>query len=288
MKLIRLPLTVSFLVILLISAEKAGAANTLVYFQDHPRFEFDIKLLKLALERTEDEFGETSLVPLRQPVNEARGLRLLESGKVDIAFVPTNRERELRFRSVHFPILAGLLGYRVLLIHSDRKGAFARLTTLDDLRSNMIGGFGMHWADMQILYANQLPVIGHPDYTELFNMLQQKRFDYFPRGLNEVWVELEEKKHSHADIMLEKNLALYYPFPRYYFVNKRDEELAKRLDQGLKSLKSDGTYDSLFLQTFGELLDSADIDSRTVFTLQNPFLAESTPLPDTSLWQSQD
>ncbi|GAA5217620.1 hypothetical protein ACFSJ3_07225 [Corallincola platygyrae] len=262
----------------------ADSTKQVVYFQDDARFEYDIALLQMALDKTAERYGEARAVPYEQQVNEARGLRLLEQSKVDVAFVPTNRERELRFQSVKFPVLAGLLGYRVLIIHQQSAGRFSAIDTTGELRANMIAGFGLHWADMQILYANQLPVIGHPEYTELFAMVNDKRVDYFPRGLNEAWQEVERFKDEHPDITVENHLALYYPFPRYFFVNKDNDALAKRLLKGLQIAKQDGSFKAHFLAAFGKWIELAQIEKRQVLFLNNPFLSEGTPLPDTSIW----
>ncbi len=272
------------LLIALIHLPVRAAVEEVIYFQDHSRFSYDIKLLQIALDKTVKEYGVAKAVPYAQSVNEARGLRLLESGKVDVAFIPTNRERELRFRSVQFPLLQGLLGYRVLLIHKDNSSLFSSVKTLEQLRRTAVAGFGLHWADMQILYANQLPVIGHPEYSTLFDMLAEKRFDYFPRGLNEAWIEQQNIAVSHPDITIEQNIALYYPFPRYFFVEKQNKHLADRLMLGLKRAKRDGSFDTLFEQTFGEWIKKANIRQRHVIELNNPFLADGTPMPDTQSW----
>ncbi|TCI02515.1 hypothetical protein EZV61_14270 [Corallincola luteus] len=238
----------------------------------------------MALDNTADQYGPAKAVAFNQKVNEARGLRLLEQGKVDVAFVPTNRERELRFQSVKFPVLGGLLGYRILLIHQESQDKFSRVENIDQLRDNMIAGFGLHWADMQILYSNQIPVIGHPEYEELFNMVEQRRVDYFPRGLNEAWQEIERFKGQHPGLAVEQHLALYYPFPRYFYVNSSDDALAKRLLAGLKIAKTNGSFEKHFFEAFGEWIHLAQLKDRKVIHLNNPFLSDDTPLPDSSFW----
>jgi hypothetical protein len=261
-----------------------AAPTTITYFQDDFRYTYEIELLQMALDKTEAQYGPAAAVSFTQQVNEARGLRLLELGKVDVAFVPTNREREIRFEAVKFPLVAGLLGYRVFLINKENQKRFSNIHSLAALRSSMIAGFGVHWADMQILSANQLPVIGNANYEELFDMLQQDRFDYFPRGVNEAWLEVEKFSTDFPNMTVEKHLALYYPFPRYFFVNKEDKHLAKRLLKGLQIAQEDGSFKKHFMETFGNWIEKADLKNRRVFILNNPFLNDDTPRPDTSLW----
>ena len=117
-------------------------------------------------------------------------------------------------------------------------------------------------------------------------MLSYKRFDYFPRGVNEIWEEV--RTHRNQGLIVEKTLLLKYPAPIYFFVNKRNVELAKRLEKGLRLAIQDGSFDRLFLNhpSNRPIFELAQMKKRRIFLLKNPLLPEETPLWDKALWYS--
>ncbi|WP_315979960.1 hypothetical protein [Aliamphritea spongicola] len=156
---------------------------TLKFFQTDSRYNYRIDLLKLALDKTAATDGPYLLSPVTEEMTQARGLQSLEmKQEINIAFLSATAEREARFLSVKVPLLQGILGYRIAMIHERQADTFAGIKTLDDLRQ-LNAGFGSHWADLSILEANQLPVTGVARYPNLFSMLNAGRFDYFPGAL---------------------------------------------------------------------------------------------------------
>jgi len=115
-------------------------------------------------------------------------------------------------------------------------------------------------------------------------MLSVKRFDYFPRGINEAWNEISEKKEKYPNLAVDPYIALYYPYPVYFFVNKNNLKLADRVERGLTIALEDGTFKALFLKYHSKIIQQADLNNRKIFILKNPTLAEGTPEPDTSWW----
>lgn len=79
----------------------------------------------------------------------------------------------------------------------------------------------------------------------LIDMLASKRFDYFPRGLHEVYSE--QKIAAEKNIVVEDSIMLHYPVPIYFFVNKNNVALANRIERGLRIAMQDGSFDELFL-----------------------------------------
>lgn len=255
------------------------------FFQTDARYDYRIELLELALSHTQQQWGSYELIGKPQAMTQGRGSLLLEHDKgIDIASFATNKEREEKFRAIRIPILQGILGYRVLLVHRDSQQAFGDINNLSQLKTQLKAGFGEHWADMKILEANSLAVTGVPKYELLFAMLQAKRFDYFPRGINEAWIEVEKFGSDYPDIMVEPNLALFYPFYVYFFVSKNNQALAERIEQGLMLAKEDGSFKALFLKYHQHLLTQASFGSRKLFFLENPYLPSTVVPPDLSWW----
>jgi hypothetical protein len=267
------------------STDVFSESLTLKYFQTDLRYKYRIELLRLAMDSTFESDGPYSLEPVTAQATQKRGLFLLEEGKkVNIGFFSLNKERELKFIPVRIPILRGILGYRVCLIRKDSLAAFSEIESLEQLKKQFKAGFGSQWADMEILRANNIPVVGTVKYDGLFKMLSGRRFDYFPRGINEAWVELSDKKTNYSDLTVAPDIALYYPYPVYYFVNKNHPEIADRIERGLKISLKNGSFKKLFLQYHGGIIQQADLKNRKLFMLINPTLPEGTPDPDTGWW----
>lgn len=257
----------------------------LIYFQTGNRYNYRIDLLKLAMDKTVESDGPYSIKPVAEKMTQSRGIDFLGKGeRVNVGFFPTNKERELRFLSVKIPLLRGLLGYRVSLIRKGDLEGFSRIDSLDQLKQRYLAGFGSQWADMKILQGNSIPVVGSAKYENLFKMLMRKRFDYFPRGINEAWSEAAEKHEAYPDMVVDPYIALYYPYPVYFFVNKKDAALADRIERGLRAALEDGSFKALFLRYHKALIQQADLKNRKMFLLNNSTLTEGTAHPDTEWW----
>ncbi len=263
---------------------QVSGVTVLRYFQTDARYSFRVRLLEAVMKETEAEYGPFRLEPTEHQVTQARGLQLLETNAgVDIAFIASSREREAYLLAVKEPILSGILGFRVNLIHKAEVEAFKRVTTFDQLRQDYIAGFGSQWADMAILEHNGMRVFGVASYENIFRMLEHQRFHYFPRGINEAWGEITRKGETYPGLVVEESLALYYPYPVYFFVSKASTRLAARLEKGLQRVKSNGTYQPLFLEEHGADIARAKLAQRKLFVLTNPAL-EDQNLPEGTFW----
>lgn len=268
------------------AAQAAPHVERIGYFQKDQRYAYRIDLLRLALENTRAEYGDYALIPVAGEMTQARGEAFLAhpGSPVRVAFLPTTVEREKHFLPVRIPILRGILGYRVLLIHARNTEKFAEVQTLDQLRQHFRAGFGTDWADLKILRHNGLPVVDTPSYESLFRMLHAGRFDYFPRGLNEAWRELEVWRPELKALQVEERLALYYPYPVYYFVNRADTQLAQRIEMGLRRALEDGSFEKLFRKYHEDDIRRARIGERRLLRLENPNLPADTPALGTGWW----
>ncbi len=273
-----------FYFLFFISNNVFGQSLPIKYFQTDPRYEYRVKLLQLALVKISKTYGTFSLRAYQFPVTQSRGLLLLKRNEVDIAFLATNKKRELDFLPTKIPILRGILGYRVFLIHKHNKDDFAKIKTFEQLKKKYIAGFGSQWADYNILKANKIEVMGVAMYENLFKMLMKKRFDYFPRGINEAWNEINIKGKAYPNLAVEENLALYYPFPIYFFVNKEKAKLANKIEHGLKIALEDGSFKKLFFEYHDNVIKQANLNNRILFKLTNPTLPKGSPEIDTRWW----
>ncbi len=245
---------------------------------------YRIELLKLAMDKTKSVYGDFEIVYTTAEMSQSRALAELENnGAVDVVALPSNLEREKKFLPVRIPIMKGILGYRLFIINKNQREKFRKIKTFADLKK-LKAGAGHDWADVPILENNGITVEKGGKYEGLFYMLAAGRFDYFPRGVNEAGKEIEDRKDKLPDLMVEETLALYYPFPVYFFLNEHNREVAKRIETGLKYAIKDGSFENLFNKYFKSYLVAADLKNRKIFRLKNPFLPAQTPLKNRSLW----
>jgi hypothetical protein len=241
--------------------------------QNHEVYFF--KVLELALAKTEATDGPYELDSLKEVLSNKRYLAELrrDDGILDIIWTMNDAERERDLRPVKISLLRGMNSYRIFLIRTQDKEKFAGIKSLEDLMK-LKAGSGTVWPDTPILQANGLHVITSAHYESLFNMLVHKRFDYFPRGVYEVWNE--HSIHGHRGVTIEEHLMFHYPAPIYFFVNKKNQALADRIKRGLDIAIADGSFDTLFFSIpgFARGYEEMNKNSRTIFHLKTPFPME--------------
>lgn len=280
-------LALSMLFIML--ASSTAAARTRVVY---PAFESGtdsryhdlLEILKTALDKTVAKYGPYTLQPSRSRMNEARSLAELRqpAGMVNIAWCGTSVQKEKEYRAVRIPLRKGILGYRVALIARNRQADIDGIRNLKDLRKFRIGQ-GIGWGDVAIYVANGIKV-HTAGYENLFIMVAANRFDLFPRGINEVFNEYAARHEAIPNLAVEKHLLIYYPWPYYFFFNKADKSLAKRVETGLRKMLNDGSFDAIFMKYNRSSIVKANFKNRRIIRIGNPDLPKDTPLNDPSLW----
>ncbi len=241
-------------------------------------------LLQAALDVTRKEYGDASLQESREFVYQSRVLWLLEQGRVfDVAWTMTSSEREQNALPIRIPLMKGLLGVRLAIINKSNLSKFAGVHTLEDLRG-YTALQGHDWPDTKILNANGLQVKTAPQYSEMFRLISRGRYDYFPRGVLEIFSELEST--TFTNLIAEPNLVLTYPAPVYFFVSNNNKPLANRLEKGLRQLLASGEFDRLLRghPNHVKALAAMNLEKRRVIRLKNPDLPPQTPLDDPALW----
>lgn len=253
------------------------------YFPSGAIYEYRWKLLALALAHTNDTKKPLQLAPFSEDVTQNRGISLLKAGTIDVIALGTNAEREAQLLPVKIDILRGIVGFRLLVI---RAADQERIRQMDDvsLRKHLMFGLNSQWADLPIMRANGFSVVTSSDYENLFVMLAANRFDAFPRGLNEAQRELDQRKQNYPQLAIEKSKALYFPYPVYFWVNKNNEALAKRIELGLSRSLADGSFRKLFESYHAAEITAIKRDKRKVILLDNTILPAGNAKPDTSWW----
>lgn len=248
------------------------------------RFDDLVDILRVALEKTAAEFGPFELVPSPRGMNEARYMAELDSASqlVNVVWSSTSVQKEAEFLPIRIPLRKGLLGYRIALIAKGSQSRIDQATTLAELRQFTVGQ-GTGWGDVDIYKANGFAV-RTAQYGNLFDMVDNGRFDLFPRGIGEIFPEFALHAKENANLAIEKNLLIYYPWPYYFFFNKHDAALKQRIEAGLRRMLKDGSFDAIFQKFNGAAIRQADLKNRRVIRITNHLLPKETPLNDASLW----
>ena len=244
-------------------------------------------LLQMVLEESKQPGEVIRLEQMQPEYSQARWIYETQFQPEDqpplVLWTATSRDRERVLRPIRIPLLKGLMGKRVFLIREGEQARFDRVQTLEDL-ARLRAGQGSHWPDTDILRANGLAVTTTSNSDLLFRMLRGRRFDYLPRGVTEAWHELETRDTE--GLSVERRLVLSYPFALYFFVNKEHQDLAQRIESGLKGLIVDGRFDHYFFNHPRNKNALREIQSqpRRVFYLENSQLPSETPLQESHLW----
>jgi len=256
------------------AADKQVVIQKIAYHDiDHEDYYFT-NLIALALAKTEQKYGKTSLTEQSFRNIDKRLRAELFAGNIDVMWSPTSAELETEFLPVKVPLLKELSNYRLLLIRSDMQPEFSKVKTLDDLRQ-FKGGMSSQWIDADIMEANGLPLVKAVGYNKLFKMLAAKRFDYFSRGLYQIHTEVN--RYPELKLMIEKELMLHYSNNVYFFVHKNNKALAERLHAGLEIALKDGSFDALYnsIPRFRWGVEELNRHKRRVINLKSP--TEVTP-----------
>lgn len=187
---------------------------------------------------------------------------------------------------VRIPIHRGLIGHRVFVIRKDRQADFDKVEHFSDLKAFMCGQ-GLGWIDTEILRAAGLNV-QTSTYDTMFEMTQGGRVDFFPRGLVEAFLELDGRRQLEPDLVVENRLLLKYRSDFIFYVAAGHEALAQTIEAGLVAAYRNGAYMRLFNthHYIQDALARANIASRLIFTLDNPFLSEADRRIPDEYWMS--
>jgi hypothetical protein len=232
----------------------------------HVGYFYDV--LKLSLKKTEASDGPFEISFSTEATSVNRNLADLKNDvNINVMWTTIDQRREQELLPVRISLLRELNNYRIFLIREGDQSKFDQVKSISDLRK-LAAGLGSQWPDADVMRKDDFTVITSPNYVSLFKMLSAKRFDYFPRGLYEIWDEAALNKDQ--GIVIEKTLMLYYQAPFYFFVNKKNTALAQRIERGLNIALADGSFDELFLSvpSYKRGLEEQKNPQRKLFILQ--------------------
>ncbi len=246
-------------------------------FAGYPNVNYFEDILRAAMKATVAKDGEYSLKPYIENVPSERIVHEAIRGEIiNVSWGPAIQQlTDLELQTIPIPILNGLGGIRLMIINKGEQEKFAHIHDLNSLKSIKIGQH-RGWIDANLIENNGVPVVRAERFAYLVSMLDNGRFDALTLGSNHILDSLADINgwEDEERFEIEDNLIVYYPLPFFFYVNQDEKDLAKRLERGLKLLKTNGQMDTIFNQHFGDLVERLNIKKRTAIILNNPYISE--------------
>lgn len=236
---------------------------------------FIYEVLMNAIYLTQDTHGILEIKSMHMNLGSTKRkvMEIKSARSFDIAPLPAMIQPDEELVMIPFPIHQGMFGVRVLIAHQDSIQALESCMTLDDLK-RFTFGHGKDWSDTAILQHNQIPVVLGDSAQNLYHMLLKKRFDCFPRAIEEV--NTEKQRYGLIDTKPVESFYVYYPYIVCYFVSRENQAFADRLLEGLKQSFHDGSYQKILHYFYQEELVQVTQQKKRVIHLENPFLSEQS------------
>lgn len=248
------------------------------------RMGYKLEILRVAMEKTVAAYGPYAISTDAPALNTLRARQALQRGEIINVYIAlTDEEWERKTIPIRIPIRRGILDFRILLVHKDDLPLYKDIRTVEDLK-RLKAGLLHSWTTTKLMEQTGFKIVKAASYEGLFTMLNSHRYNYLPRGINEIYAEFDQYKERLKNIAIEPELLLILPTPAYVFVSPKYPELANRLQQGLEAMVQDGTLKAIFDAYFAESIEKANLYNRRVMRLINPSLPKDTPLDRPELW----
>jgi hypothetical protein len=233
------------------------------------RLNYSTELIKLALNKTLQP-GETIVYKSIPRSSPARTLSLLNNDRYPNLILPLSYEDNMQESAIDyipFPTELGALSYRICFVSPTFFHSRKKIQSISDLKNYSFGA-GIGWPDVQVLKSNQLQVIEVSKYENIFKMLFNNRFDFFCRGLGEVHNEFLTFGSTYQ-LRYDQSFLIHVPMPRFFFVNKNNQELKQRLKDGLLAVYKDGSLMQLWKKHYAESVRFSTVKNRNLLMLEN-------------------
>jgi len=125
-------------------------------------------------------------------------------------------------------------------------------------------------AETHLAALGQKPITVHvAPWESLFQMVESKRFDFFPLGASEASTLLHEYQSLAPNAIVDTHLVLIYPFGRLFFVRKDNAALRDAIQSGLEQAFADGSFQQLFEDFWSLSLTPVNLKERTPIRISN-------------------
>lgn len=238
------------------------------------RHHYEVAVLRLSLEKTRAEYGDYKMVE-GPHTNVARVIHDMRHNTFpnhvfSLAYRDDMAQSYPELDFVRFPVYRGLKGFRTCFTSEQAKDQVAAVNTREQLLQ-LVHGQGRGWIDVDILRHAGFEVKDIALYDNLFKMVAAHRFHLFCRGANEIKDEYALFKHTEG-LVHDQHLLLQYPLMHFFYRNKANSTLLKRINKGLQIAYADGSFKKLWKEKFQASIDFSELKKRKVFRFENPMI----------------
>lgn len=237
------------------------------------RQNYELEVLHQVVEATRETHGDASIeedrtnYPLAEDESNIfqKGIDLFVTVKGNAKFL--NREKIV----VDKPIARGLLGKRLMVVREDRLDEFASISDEDSLKAKTVG-IPETWVDAELFRFNGYQVNEVDSLEDIFQRLANREFDYVSLGAIEIEDAFDKLAKPVGGLAIDYHLLISYPMPLVFYVHPAQEELARRISEGINAVSQNGQLDALFNRHFGKMIEGLHLAPRRTFHLKNPAL----------------
>lgn len=244
--------------------------------------DYGYQVLKLVLSKVNKGYNVTLD---SENSNQERAIYKVKTGEYQVVDLGVGNDYPDELKPIFIPIDRGILGWRIFIIRNEDKKIFSSISSLKQLEKYQAGQ-GTNWSDNEILRSSGITVIESYKIENLFAMLENKRFDFLPLGVNEAQAFLNLYSSKNSNLTIDKHIVLVYPFARFFYVNYKNTTLIQDINKGLELAYEDGSFQNLFKNhkyiKFG--LEKAEINDRIIINIDNPFMKETINKIDKKWW----
>ncbi len=264
--------------VLCTTTSASPTAQTITYLNPEDDDHYFVKVLKLSLDKTKDQYGEYTL-RFHPKMNRDQALAKLRENSTPNAIrmlMPKKHVLSMEnIRHIPFPLQRGILGYRICSYSDTLHRRVANISRLAELKSfSFLQGVG--WPDGDILSHHGFDVNivdlstleGNP-IRGMYEMAANGQVDFFCRGAHELKAESGLRRQV-PSLKTEQTMALYYPAPLFFYVGKSNTTLANRVLDGLQMAYKDGAFLSLWKEHYDERLVFSNLEKRKIYRLDSP------------------
>lgn len=264
---------------------ESALANDMMYYKlwssSEGRQAYEVQLFKTAMELTASDYPPYVLTQYNFQFGSHRGRREVAVGnKVNFYVAPPRKPGDDLYEEVvaiPIPIMKGLLGYRKLVVDVESVESFAGIKSLEELKKFKVGQ-GRGWPDVRVYKNAGFVIDDSAQFNDLFDMLDQGRFDFLPLGIMEADKALTTLGRGNKSLTTIDSLFIYYPLPVVFQVRAEEKLLIERLQLGLQRATENGQLEELFYAHFADALSALAKEDYQLIVLDNPHLESAMGL----------
>lgn len=254
----------------------ASIAETITLLGNNLDDSYQMSLLRLAIEHSQDIGGETYTLELSPPMGDLRAEESVKSGRYENPVrvgIPGMAEIKMDF--IQFPTQLGTLGYRICF-HRDALTEQANsITKLEQLQDYTFGGH-KSWSEYNVFTHNNIVMKGVDQafikrvVINLYKSTAEGKVDFFCRPLTG-YIEDQQHISFPKNLVENRHFALHYHKP-VMLATFDNPTLHDKIYTGLKRAHENGSLQKVWEKKYLSYIQAARMKQRIIFELENPEL----------------